>query len=163
MDPVTVTATSAAVGLLAKARNAIKSLRQHELAEKHKQELSDLDDTVTELGDRLFAQQSEMLALLTEIGSLRAKVSETDAWNRRLAQYRTIETGGGSFVLQSIDADPEHFACPTCAESKREIHALHRVGAGHHTCGACRARFTTSAPNPPKFHTRPPGGGWMGR
>jgi hypothetical protein len=95
--------------------------------------------------DRLVQFVSAQVELIQETAALKAKVAEAEDWKSRRAQYSLHQTAVGGFVLAYTAGEPKHFACLTCAESKKEVHPLQQGDeyTGTHSCAACKTHCAT--------------------
>lgn len=99
--------------------------------------------------DKLQELREENLRLTEERRQLADQLREADDWQKRRSAYQLAQTPGGALVLKS-EGPPGHYACPNCAESKRELQILQdrRVSAGFYDCRACQAFFHVDTPKP---------------
>lgn len=127
------------------ARTILKQLKQSNLAENHRLQIGEALDLVDDIGNRVLTIQTAQIELQQQNAELRAQITDLNDWKVRRAQYRLFETSQGGFVYQSIEGERKHFACYTCAESKREIHPLQRDHeySGTHTCASCKTSYAT--------------------
>jgi len=63
------------------------------------------------------------------------------AWSERLGSYDLTKTAGGAVVFK-FKGQPEHFACPSCANNRKlEILQDNRTMSGKFRCAACKAEY----------------------
>jgi predicted RNA-binding Zn-ribbon protein involved in translation (DUF1610 family) len=98
------------------------------------QRLGQVQDTLFELREQLFALQSKNEELQRELAS-------RDRWEEKLGQYELRQTPGGAVVYVS-KTQPQHYVCPSCI-TKRELQILQdsRTMAGKFKCPSCSFDF----------------------
>jgi len=98
--------------------------------------------------DALFSMREEMFALQDENKTLRAQIAEFGAWDAKAKEYELTTTQGGAVVYR-FKGQPEHYACPSCFQSK-QIHILQttRKISGHFMCTGCDKAFPVNAAEP---------------
>ena len=106
--------------------------------------LARINEAVKKVGeaqDAIFVLREELFRLQEENSSLKQQINDRDSWATIIGQYQLVDTAGGAVVFKSKE-EPNHFACPSCAQSK-EIHILqdNRVMAGTFTCTKCQAIY----------------------
>ena len=91
--------------------------------------------------DALFALREELFKLQTENDALRRQLSEAQSWVVRSSQYNLVQTDGGA-VVYKFNADPKHFACPSCF-NKQQLQILqdNRTISGEFRCTGCNSEF----------------------
>jgi ribosomal protein L34E len=136
------TAAVAAVGsVVTQARGLLKSLRQGNLSDEHKSQVAEALDLISDVGDRLLSIQTSLLAMQQENATLRASIAEAQHWQSRRNEYSLFRTPEGATVLVS-NAPIRHYACPACAEAKKELQVLQQMkGNRVGTCPACKASY----------------------
>ena len=103
-----------------------------------------INDVLAKLGaaqDTMFDMREELFKLQTESQDLRRKLTEQEAWDKRLGSYSLKQTLGGAVVYASRD-EPVHYICPSCL-NKREIHILqdNRTYSGKFRCTGCESEY----------------------
>jgi len=104
-----------------------------------------------EAQDTLFALREELFSLQTSNNQLRQEIADFKAWKDTLALYELAKTSGGA-VVYKFKGQPEHFACPSCFNSK-QVHILQtsRTMSGKYRCTGCASDF----PIEPQSHHTP--------
>jgi predicted RNA-binding Zn-ribbon protein involved in translation (DUF1610 family) len=94
-----------------------------------------------EAQDTLFSMREELFSLQTENETLKKAASETETWESKFSQYELHKTAGGA-VVYLFNAEPQHYACPSCIENK-SIHILqdNRTMSGKFRCVSCEAEY----------------------
>ena len=111
------------------------------LRKKHQSD-NETGEKLGELQDALFRLREENIRLQGENQDLRQQVQKHDKWEGTLARYELVNTPGKATVYKFI-GEPEHYACPSCIASKREIHILQdrHVVSGVFDCPGCEKFF----------------------
>lgn len=91
--------------------------------------------------DALFSLREELFALQQANNELRQQVVESESWQRKAEQYELTKTSGEAVVLR-YKGSPEHYACPSCFNSKA-VHILqpNRTLSGKYRCTGCGSEF----------------------
>jgi hypothetical protein len=98
------------------------------------QKLGDAQDT-------LFALRDEMFTLQEANNKLKQQLSDAESWQGRSGQYELVKTTGGAIVYK-FNGEPEHFACPSCFNSKAvQILQPNRTTSGKYRCTGCTNEF----------------------
>lgn len=102
-----------------------------------------------EVQDKLQELREENLRLLEEKRQLADQLRDVADWQNRRAAYQLTETPGGGHVLRS-EGPPVHYACPSCAESKRELQILqkYRTAVGSYQCPSCETEYRVNVRSP---------------
>lgn len=102
--------------------------------------------------DALFQMRDELFNLQAENLRLQQEIDRHNTWNERLAGYELVKTAGGAVVFK-FKGDPEHFACPSCANNQKlEILQDKRAMSGKFRCTGCEAEYPVNPPeNPPSI------------
>ncbi len=168
--PEPVTTTAALIGIFKSLRAGIRTLRQGQLSDQHKQAVEEVSDLLTDAQDRLSDLQTESIELREKNSELKRQLTEADAWTKMFSEYHLTTTDGGAVVYQKSwnerqdrtiivgksGGDPDHkhhYVCPSCV-SKRELQILQdeRNSKGTFKCPSCGAVFPinvrTSRNNP---------------
>ena len=97
---------------------------------------------VGEVQDKLQELREENFRLVDENRTLTEKLREVEDWQGRRAGYQLFLAAGGGMVLRSA-GPPVHYACPACAEARRQLHVLQDLGswAGTYRCPACQVEY----------------------
>jgi hypothetical protein len=100
--------------------------------------------------DALFSLREELFRLQSVNDDLRKQLAAAESWAMRAAQYELAKTSGGA-VVYKFKAQPEHFACPSCFNSKQiQILQDNRTTSGKFRCTGCSAEFPIQPrENPP--------------
>lgn len=113
-----------------------------------------------EAQDILFALREELFSLQEANNALRKEIAESASWQSKADQYELTKTPGEA-VVYKFNGRPEHFACPSCFNSKT-IHILqtNRTMSGKYRCTGCGSEFPVEPQK--KFAPIPVsrGGGW---
>jgi predicted RNA-binding Zn-ribbon protein involved in translation (DUF1610 family) len=98
------------------------------------QKLGDAQDT-------LFALREELFALQEANNTLKLQIGEAASWKEKADQYELEKTSGDA-VVYKFTGHPEHYACPSCFNSKN-IHILqnNRTMSGKYRCTGCSSEF----------------------
>jgi hypothetical protein len=134
--------------VLSQGRSILRKLHQANLADQHKEQVTAALDLVSDATDRLQSIQADAIDLRHENAALKEKLAAADDWKSRRAEYQLVQSPGGAFVLEDVHP-PTHFACPSCAESKREIHILQpgSIYTGTSDCPSCKTQYNVQDPN----------------
>lgn len=91
--------------------------------------------------DALFTLREELFRLQAVNDELRKQLAAAESWESRAALYQLDKTSGGAVVYR-YNAQPEHFACPSCF-NHRQIQILqdNRTISGKFRCTGCNAEF----------------------
>jgi rubredoxin len=135
--------------LLAKGREILTDLRNKNLSTEHKAAVDEAMIIGAEANEKLFEIQGSMIELQEKNADLAKQLEAQDQWQARIASYQTTKTPAGGIVLAKGDP-PEHYACPTCAEAKKQIHILQDDSpyAGTATCKNCGTSYEKQEPKP---------------
>jgi hypothetical protein len=147
---VTIADISGLASVLTAARKLLHQLQQGKLSSEHQPLVADALDVVADASNRLFKIQTDLIELQQENTDLRKKCADNESWSARRAAYELFQTSAGGLVLRYTGL-PEHFACPRCAESAKELHVLQpppNKYAGSTECRACGAFFEIEIPRP---------------
>jgi predicted RNA-binding Zn-ribbon protein involved in translation (DUF1610 family) len=146
---VTGTEIGAAATVLNQARGLLKQLQQSKLSSQHEALVREAMDVVSDATERLLGIHSGLLELQQENAALKAMIEKARSWETRLAQYPLVKAPGGGLILQSKQPI-DHFACPTCAETDKEIHVLQPGSdwGGDYHCRKCDASYSVAVPKP---------------
>jgi predicted RNA-binding Zn-ribbon protein involved in translation (DUF1610 family) len=100
--------------------------------------------------DALFEMRDELFSLQTENARLKQALEDNNAWKDRFASYELTKTAGGAVVYR-FKGQPEHFACPSCTNSRKlEVLQDNRTMSGKYRCTACKAEYPIEPrENPP--------------
>ena len=106
---------------------------------------------LSEVYESLFALREETFRLQKANHDLARKVEAAESWSLRIASYALTKTIGGATVYQSY-AEPVHFACPRCIET-RTVQILQPVASWSHLwkCPACQVEYPVQSELPPKM------------
>ena len=122
------------------------------LRKKHQSD-NETGEKLGELQDALYKLREENIRLQGENQDLRQQAKKHDKWEGTLARYELVNTPGKATVYK-FKGEPEHYACPSCIASKREIQVLQDpdISAGYFTgyfiCTGCKERFRV---NPSRY------------
>jgi hypothetical protein len=106
---------------------------------------------VGEVQDKLYELREENIKLLEENQKLNERLRENEQWEARLAGYSHFKTPGGASVLLSKE-QPEHYVCPQCAESLKQLHRLQGEQVyidkpnPYQSCTSCKTIFRVGEP-----------------
>jgi predicted RNA-binding Zn-ribbon protein involved in translation (DUF1610 family) len=91
--------------------------------------------------DALFALRDELFSLQEANNTLKQQLAESMSWKSKTDQYELTKTPGEA-VVYKFKGHPEHFACPSCFNSKA-IHILqpNRTMSGKYRCTGCGSEF----------------------
>ena len=108
-----------------------------------------------EAQDTLFSMREELFALQEEKNAIKQQLAEALSWQSKADQYSLTKTAGEAIVYK-FNGEPEHFACPSCFNSK-VIHILqtNRALSGKYRCTGCGSEFPVEpqkAPPPIRVH-----------
>jgi hypothetical protein len=103
-----------------------------------------------EVQDKLQELREENLRLLEEKRQLADQLRDVEDWQKRREKYHLFKAEGGGIVLRATEPFA-HYACPSCADSRREIHVLQDGGnhGGTWWCPGCRLHFAVDREKPP--------------
>jgi hypothetical protein len=91
--------------------------------------------------DAMFEMRDELFTLQADNVRLKQELENNNAWNQRFASYELVRTAGGA-VVHKFKGQPEHFACPSCANNRKlEILQDNRTMSGKFRCTACKAEY----------------------
>lgn len=103
-----------------------------------------------EAQDTLFALREELFSLQATNNQLRQEISDSKSWQAKAGQYELVKTTGGAVVYR-FTGQPEHFACPSCFNSKQiQILQTNRTISGKYRCTGCTSEFPV---DPHSSHT----------
>lgn len=148
---VGVAEVAAAATVLTQARGFLCELQQGQLSERHQGLVTQALDFVGDAQDRLSHVQARIIELQDENRALNDKLRAVENWQARREQYEFVKAAAGGIVLQSSTAaDFDHYACPTCAETKEQIHPLQPAGkySGNLQCPGCEKYYSIEPSRP---------------
>ena len=91
--------------------------------------------------DALFQMRDELFTLQAENLRLQKEIERHNSWNERFASYALVKTAGGA-VVHKFKGEPEHFACPSCANNQKlEILQDNRTTGGEFRCAGCETEY----------------------
>lgn len=139
MDIPTITAAIESIKIVKAAFNFLLNQKIDEAA---RQKINEALEKFGEIQASLFQIREENFALQTKNEELRKELSRHDDWDKKISEYKLTKTEGGA-VVYSFNGQPQHYVCPRCASSKREIHILQdmRDMTGHFKCPNCANEF----------------------
>ena len=101
-------------------------------------------DALQKLGeaqDTLFALREELFTLQASNNELRQEIAEAKSWQVKADRYELAKTAGEAVVYKFKD-QPEHFACPSCFNTKQiQILQTNRTLSGKYRCNGCKSEF----------------------
>ncbi len=102
--------------------------------------------------DALFEMRDELFRLQAENMQLKQEIERNNTWKERLGSYELTKTSGGA-VVYKFKGQPEHFACPSCANNHQlEILQDNRTMSGKFRCTRCEAEYPINPrENPPSI------------
>jgi predicted RNA-binding Zn-ribbon protein involved in translation (DUF1610 family) len=110
-------------------------------------------DTLYELRDELFTLQATNEKLRRELATI-------DEWKQLSARYTLGKTEGGA-VVYVYNAEPTHYACPTCYNNKQIVPLQdNRTLSGKFRCTGCHAEYPVNASQKAPPLDYPRGGGF---
>lgn len=104
------------------------------------------DQAVFTLQRDILAAQAAQMALVQEVGDLKAQIARFEDWDAEKQRYELVDAGNGGLAYRVKDAmkgsQPDHHICANCYE-RRTKSILHpetwNPGRAHvlscHTCG----------------------------
>lgn len=119
-----------------------------------------------------FSAQARETALAEEIGDLKKRMAELEAWEAEKQRYELTDFGGGTFAyLLKPDVEttePPHRICAACYQNGHKSILQFQYQAAtdqdKYACAACKTEFLFGVRGePPVIRTNPRGGSWMGR
>lgn len=141
------------------AVKAIKTIGEGLLAahisSRVKEDVGNILERVSAIQSALYQASAEMLSLQDENEKLKKAAVDAEAWEKRLTQYKLVETIGGAHVYEcECENAPKHYVCPSCIEQK-SIQILQKGGTtkGSYSCPSCKTNYPV---NPPKAVTPQP-------
>lgn len=85
--------------------------------------------------------REELFRLQGENDALRKELAASEEWQKRSTSYQLTMTTGGAIVYR-YNAEPEHFACPSCFNTKTiQILQDNRTYSGKFRCTGCSAEY----------------------
>ena len=146
---------AAAASVFSTARKLARELSQSQLSDRHQKIVNDLLEVITDGQERLTGLQQRIIDLQDENRALNDELRSASTWSERLEEYELAETPVGGFVYKSVGEGAEHYACPRCIESTKEIHVLQLTGkySGQSKCPNCDNEFRTRVPPPMPNHS----------
>lgn len=158
-----VSATAALIGIFKSLRAGIKTLRQGQLSDQHREAVESVADLLTDAQDRLSDLQTESIELREKNSELAHQLMEAVEWTKKFSEYHLATTEGGAVVYQKtwnrgqertiiagqLGGDPDHrhhYVCPSCV-SKKELQILQddQSHLGSFTCPSCKVEFPINA------------------
>jgi predicted RNA-binding Zn-ribbon protein involved in translation (DUF1610 family) len=138
MDITTV--TGAYEGLKA-AKEIIGSLLETKIDIEVKAKIIEIQNKLGETQDTLFGLREELFKLQEANYKLNKELESIQSWQAKVDQYELSKTNGGA-VVYKFKGQPEHFACPSCFNSK-QVHILqtNRTFSGKYRCTGCGNEF----------------------
>lgn len=139
------------------AVKAIKTIGEGLLAahisSRVKKDVGDILESVSAIQSALYQASAEMLSLQDENEKLKKAAVDAEAWEKRLTQYKLVETIGGAHVYECENA-PKHYVCPSCIEQKSiQILQKGETTKGSYSCPSCKTNYPVK---PPKAVTPQP-------
>ena len=138
MDIATV--TGAYEGLKA-AKDIIGGLLEAKIDIEVKTKIIEIQNKLGETQDTLFGLREELFKLQEANNKLNRELENAQSWQAKSDQYELTKTNGGA-VVYIFKSEPEHFACPSCFNSK-QVHILqtNRTISGKYRCTGCNSEF----------------------
>ena len=138
MDIATV--TGAYEGLKA-AKDIISGLFDAKIDIEVKAKIIEVQNKLGEAQDTLFGLREELFKLQEANNNLNRALENAQSWQTKSDQYELTKTNGGA-VVYIFKGQPEHFACPSCFNSK-QVHILqtNRTISGKYRCTGCNSEF----------------------
>lgn len=138
MDIATV--TGAYEGLKA-AKEIIGGLLETKIDIEVKAKIIEIQNKLGETQDTLFGLREELFKLQEANYKLNKELESIQSWQAKVDQYELSKTNGGA-VVYKFKGQPEHFACPSCFNSK-QVHILqtNRTFSGKYRCTGCDNEF----------------------
>lgn len=138
-----------AISGLQTAAEVLKTLVGLSDARKIEAEIAKLTPIIIASQKDALAAYKEQLALLEEVGRLKARVMQLEGKSSELERYKRTDMGGGTFAYTLKDGvkpgEDNHAACAQCYEKGR-ISTLQRRGTNPfnqvmHRCESCKTMF----------------------
>lgn len=146
MDIATI--TGAYQGLKA-AKDIFTAVFEAKVDAEARPEILEALDKLGDAQDTLFAMREELFRLQESNSALKQQIAEAESWQVKADQYELTKTVGGAVVYR-FKGEPEHYACPSCFNSKT-IHILqtNRTLRGEYRCTGCSSEFPIEARQAP--------------
>lgn len=92
--------------------------------------------------ETMYSLRDELLGLQEDNRAIREQLKDAKDWQNKADQYGLSATAGGA-VVYKFSGLPEHYVCPSCFNSKKEIHILqtNRTLSGKYRCTGCGSEF----------------------
>ncbi len=141
MDIETITA---AVGGLKYVKNTFSYLHTKTIDSESKKKVEEALEKFGDIQNALYSLREENFSIQTKNEELRKKLSTYENWEEKISSYELTESPGGAIAYYFKD-DPQHYACPSCANNKHELHILPNGDCiGQSACPGCKTPFTIS-------------------
>ena len=136
-----ITATSATYDGIKAAKDIIGSLLETKIDIGVKTKIIEIQNKLGETQDTLFGLREELFKLQEANNKLNKELENAQSWQTKADQYELTKTNGGA-VIYIFKGQPEHFACPSCFNSK-QVHILqtNRTYSGKYRCTGCNNEF----------------------
>jgi NAD-dependent SIR2 family protein deacetylase len=133
------------------AKDSLTTLVQGKIEVESQAKILDALEKLGTAQDALFQMRDELFTLQAENLQLQKEIERHNSWNERLTSYALVKTAGGA-VVYKFKGEPEHFACPSCANNQKlEILQDNRTMSGKFRCTGCEAEY----PVKPRENLRP--------
>lgn len=132
------------------AKDSLTTLVQGKIEAESQEKILGALEKLGMAQDALFQMRDELFTLQAENLQLKNEIERHNSWNERLASYALVKTAGGA-VVYKFKGEPEHFACPSCANNQKlEILQDNRTMSGKFRCTGCEAEYPVNPwENPP--------------
>ncbi len=107
--------------------------------------INDALQNVFEVQQHLFSANEQLFSLQKERDELLQKLKAADDWDKRAACYRMVETPAGTFLWQSVEKEPQHYACTVCF-ARQFIIPLNKLGDRNLKCPSCGMTYKEGKP-----------------
>ncbi|WP_286694593.1 hypothetical protein [Spongiibacter sp. UBA1325] len=120
---------------------ALQSLFDAKVDSEAKEKIDLVLQKLGDAQDTLFSMREELFRLQEENERLRRQAASMAQWDEIKSRYILQSTEGGAIVYVST-GDPQHYACPSCFNSK-ELHFLQdrHVMSGEFKCTGCDSTY----------------------
>ena len=132
--------TSAYDGLKA-TKEILGGLFDAKVDAEARKKITEAQAKLGEAQDILFKLREELFNLQTANNQLKQDLAESQSWQAKANNYELKKTIGDA-VVYKFKGEPEHFACPSCYNSKQiQILQTKRSYSGHYGCPGCKSEY----------------------
>lgn len=106
----------------------------------------ELQQVILDTQSSAFAAQAIHAQLAEEVGGLKQRIADMEAWDKTAQRYKLHEFVAGCFTygvkIESKESDPPHWVCATCFQDKeRSILQIKKEDVGRkdfYVCPRCK-------------------------